>query len=371
MQLAMSETRAKYPLSEVKIWKKTYGSVNMLFAMQLLGFAIGLALIFGLSGISKSNSALFSLGWIVLNVLVSLAVFAGYYWWQRWYFFTYFYDLGADHLTIRKGTLTPREITVPYPRIQDVYVDQDLFDRVFGLYDVHLSTATQTSGMEAHIDGLGKAAADGLRAELLGLIHSKQGTSRSVGNRSVAMTTKVSKKAASNVEVTEKRYPIQKKWIIYSLVSRLISGIFAVLIFIPIYYYLRSIDVAVSVESKIKFFGAFGFVVISSLVSTISLPLWVMNFHYALEDENITIRSGIIAKSVRNIRYGVIQDVLINQGLLDRILGLSSLTIENAAQGGLKITIPGLLDADAKTMKQLIQKRMQENSSNEAQTGGL
>ena len=46
-------------------------------------------------------------------------------------------------------------------------MDQNLLDRFFGLYDVHLSSATASSGMEAKIDGVEKEAADGLRAMLL------------------------------------------------------------------------------------------------------------------------------------------------------------------------------------------------------------
>lgn len=78
-----------------------------------------------------------------------------------------------DYLVIKKGPITPKEITIPWERIQDVYVDQDIFDRIFGLYDVHLSTATFTSGMQAHIDGVEKEAADGLREELLEKIKNR------------------------------------------------------------------------------------------------------------------------------------------------------------------------------------------------------
>lgn len=89
------------------------------------------------------------------------------YLYQRWYFAVYFYDLTNDFIQIKKDPITPREITIPYERIQDIYVDQDLLDRIFGLYDVHLSSATISSGIAAHIDGVEKQAADGLRAILL------------------------------------------------------------------------------------------------------------------------------------------------------------------------------------------------------------
>src|SRR5262249_20790193 len=118
--------------------------------------------------------------WLVLVGLVWLV-----YLYQRWYFATYFYELDADFIQIRKGPITPREITIPYERIQDVYVDQDLLDRMLGLYDVHISSATMASGMQAHIDGVEKQAADGLRAKLLAVVKERIGSNRAMGQPGV------------------------------------------------------------------------------------------------------------------------------------------------------------------------------------------
>ena len=85
----------------------------------------------------------------------------------------YFYDLTNDFIVIRKGVLTPKEINVPYERVQDIYKDQDILDRIFGLYDVHISSATISSGLSAHIDGVEKPAAEGLRDLLLKTVQNK------------------------------------------------------------------------------------------------------------------------------------------------------------------------------------------------------
>ncbi len=78
---------------------------------------------------------------------------------QYLYFKTYYYNLKSDIIVIRKGVFRPNEIAIPYNRIQDVFVDRDLFDLIFGLYDVHISSATVISGLEAHIDGVANANA--------------------------------------------------------------------------------------------------------------------------------------------------------------------------------------------------------------------
>lgn len=115
------------------------------------------------------GSGAFFIALLVLVALAAATILVNYLY-QSWYFDTYYYDLHPDYIVIRKNPITPREITIPYERIQDVYVDQDIFDRLFGLFDVHLSSATISSGMEAHIDGLEKPTADGLRAALLQIV---------------------------------------------------------------------------------------------------------------------------------------------------------------------------------------------------------
>lgn len=173
MQIATSETRKRFPLSTKKILKKTVGGAVVLIALVVLLSAV----------LGPVAFIIPSIGTVPMRAIVSVAalsVLAGVivvllfvYLYQRWYFAVYFYDLTPDFVIIRKGPITPREITIPYERVQDVYVDQDIFDRLLGLYDVHLSSATVASGAQAHIDGVEKPAADGLRALLLDTVSKK------------------------------------------------------------------------------------------------------------------------------------------------------------------------------------------------------
>ena len=180
MQIAQSKTREQFPLSYKKIIKKTMAStiaitILLLVIWGFLAFMLGSV---GQDAIGWLGAATFGIfGFLFVVILLT-------YLYQRWYFAVYFYDLTPDFIQIKKGPITPREITIPYERIQDVYVDQDLLDRIFGLYDVHLSSATVSSGMEAHIDGVEKQAADGLRGILLETV--KQRISK---NRGAPATT--------------------------------------------------------------------------------------------------------------------------------------------------------------------------------------
>lgn len=176
MEITTSPTREKYPLSSKKIIKKTITSViGWSFLLIFLLFMVGGAGIGIASDNNQDPSIIFGIliftlfgFFFLLGVIAVLS-----YLYQRWYFAVYFYDILDDYIVIKKGPIAPKEITIPWERIQDVYVDQDILDRMFGLFDVHLSTATITSGMQAHIDGVEQQAADGLREALLEKVRSR------------------------------------------------------------------------------------------------------------------------------------------------------------------------------------------------------
>ncbi|HLC94825.1 MAG TPA: PH domain-containing protein [Patescibacteria group bacterium] len=180
MQIAQSKTREQFPLSYKKIIKKTMASTIVITILLLVIWGF-LAFMLGSIGQEVGGwlgTATFGIfGFLFIVILLT-------YLYQHWYFAVYFYDLTNDFIQIKKGPITPREITIPYERIQDVYVDQDILDRIFGLYDVHLSSATVSSGMEAHIDGVEKQAAEGLRGILLETVKQRISKNR-VPNTSV------------------------------------------------------------------------------------------------------------------------------------------------------------------------------------------
>jgi membrane protein YdbS with pleckstrin-like domain len=167
MEIASSETRTKYPLSNKKPIKKTVSSS--------LGLLIGVATIYSMVAIPFNiyfSNTPSTIGTVLMFILVYIVLLISQYFYEVLYFQKYYYDCTSEFVVIRKGVVSTREITIPYERIQDVYVDQDVLDRMFGLYDVHISSATVSSGFEAHIDGVEKDGANGLRQLILSSIKS-------------------------------------------------------------------------------------------------------------------------------------------------------------------------------------------------------
>ncbi len=160
MDTNLNSTRDQYPLSRKKIIKKTINTV-----VQVAFYLIPFSFFFIVIWISALHHSFQSL-WILYGVILICAAILGNVF-QRAYFRSYFYDITSDHIIIRKGVFSSSEITVAYERIQDIYMDQDVLDKMFGLYDVHISTATMSSGIEAHIDGLESESAHTLRDMLI------------------------------------------------------------------------------------------------------------------------------------------------------------------------------------------------------------
>jgi membrane protein YdbS with pleckstrin-like domain len=118
---------------------------------------------------SQGSQALFGyVGWAFLAGIVFLVLFfIARFVYEQAYLKGYYYNIASDHLIIRKGVFNITEVIIPFKNVQNVFLDQDIFDRLFRLYDVHLSTITPISGLEGHIDGLSAENASKIRDLLL------------------------------------------------------------------------------------------------------------------------------------------------------------------------------------------------------------
>lgn len=159
--------RSTIPLQKRKILKKTFNSV-----LKVLIFCGIISLFFwhwiqGSFGDVPESVANSKTYYLVLWFLaLAMLVFSRMVY-QILYFITYHYDVDGENFVIRKGVFTKREITLPFSKITDVYVDQDISDVMLGLYDVHISTPTVESGRFAHVDGLNRAGSTKLRKLIL------------------------------------------------------------------------------------------------------------------------------------------------------------------------------------------------------------
>lgn len=161
-------TIRQYPLERRKILKRYVSSE---FGKLVLWAVISVVLF--LISLSPQLSGSAFLIWIFTIVLL-VAYSIVNWWYQNQYFESYYYDIRKNFLVIKKGVFMPRETTLPFDKLQDVYLDQDFWDRLFSLWDLHVSTATISSGFHAHIDGVSKENAELMREMLLSMIKKEQ-----------------------------------------------------------------------------------------------------------------------------------------------------------------------------------------------------
>ena len=169
-------TRYTLPLTPKKVVKKTVKSVMVFLFLWSFVIFTGASIAYSL----WPNFSVILFWSIVLTFLPALALIPVFYRYQQLYFRTYYYNLKSDVMIIRKGVWAPHEIRLPYSKIQNVYVDRDLLDVVFKLYDVHLATADSASNLYAHVDGLDEENALKLRDMLLKRIEKSPKTTDGV-----------------------------------------------------------------------------------------------------------------------------------------------------------------------------------------------
>ena len=166
----MATLRERYPLENRKPLKKTIAGIFRYFLIIIfIGIYVFISLLY------KRNFELQMLNsWIIYTFVgIIILLIALKYIYEIFYMKYYFYDLVGKNLIIKKGVFSRNEITLPINRLQDVYVDQDILDRIFGLYDVHVSSATIISGNLSHIDGLNKDNAQAIKSLVLSGIHKE------------------------------------------------------------------------------------------------------------------------------------------------------------------------------------------------------
>lgn len=164
---ARQPLRITVPLQKRKLIKSSIKGIAWLFLF--LGLAVAaLFLAQAVKGIPVTT------GTIITGILIFLAGLAWEVAYPLFYFLTYHYDIDANNVIIRKGVLARREITLPFARITDVYLEQDMLDVLLGLYNVYISSPTVESGKFAHIGGLSKEGARLIRESILAGINSIQ-----------------------------------------------------------------------------------------------------------------------------------------------------------------------------------------------------
>ena len=92
--------------------------------------------------------------------------------------------------------------------------------------------------------------------------------------------------------------------------------------------------------------GYFLISTLSAVTHVVSTFLWKKHYAFDFTPENLYYRQGILNLFETHMPYSSIQDVMIQQSVLERFVGLAKVRIENAAHGG-ALSIHSLSLSDA------------------------
>ncbi len=96
--------------------------------------------------------------------------------------------------------------------------------------------------------------------------------------------------------------------------------------------------------------GVLALIALRAVINTLE----VRRLAYQVRTHDLSMRSGVITHRTASLPFARVQHVRIHRGAIERALGLATLQVSSA---GPNITIPGLADADAQRIKQLVTER--------------
>jgi putative membrane protein len=283
---------------------------------------------------------------------------------EYYYYKLYYYNFTDENAEIRKGVISRATGYVRYERLQNIYLDQDFLDRIFGLYNVHYETAGETSGFYSHVDGLTKENAEKLIA-FLNLKAKELEKSTKTKSYETQPIEEQSKIPPSQLDISETEYSRDNLPISNSvIVTR--SVLFILYILFLIFIFLGVVIVGYSRESDISNYSLYSvlrilflpFIIVLTIGIFVANYVWYNNFYFKFTKEKGEIRTKVIGQHISYLFYDRIQNVNINQGILGKIFNIYDVTIETAGEMSfLFLIIPGLSEENAKKLRDfLLQK---------------
>ena len=245
---------------------------------------------------------------------------------------------GAEELVVRRGRMFRTLVSVPYGRLQFVDVQSGPLERRFDMATVELHTASPQSG--GQIPGLPTAEAEALRERL-----AARGESQRAGSVSAVEPTPT--------PATEPAP--EPEWRHLHPLSPLLKGGIA---FIAVLAYVVS-------QQADSFFGAqrddptqghLGWAAIGVVVVLLGIiaGAWVSwRFsRFRVAASLIELRTGVLFRQHRQVRFDRIQAVDLGRPLLARLTGLSEVVVQSAGGKDSHLKLSFLTDAQAQEVRE-------------------
>jgi putative membrane protein len=281
------------------------------------GLRLGGIILFGVISSGSAGSPLAAAGIATVFVVVGLVLAVG---WEVARYRRYSYELTTDTFDIRSGILSRREREIPYERIQNVDIAQNILQRALDIAEVRIETAGG-SGSEAHLRYVGRAEADRLQNE----VSRRKGDTTGTGGTTARTPDRDRLFALSD-----------REHVVLGLVSadlRLLGLVSVALsAFAPqlARQFAPQFDIVSLFGPVLALVGIVGFWFVSGALQI----LRYYGFTLTRQGDELRYERGLLQRYTGTIPLSKVQALTLRENVLARAVGYASLSIQTAGRGG-------------------------------------
>jgi putative membrane protein len=272
-----------------------------------LGGLVAFSLVTSASAGPGPSAVVLAASVLVVGVVATLA-------WELARYRRYEYELSPDTVDIRSGVLSRREREIPYERIQNVDIAQNVVQRALGIAEVRLETAGG-SDTEAQLNCVGRSEADRLQDAI---------SRRKAGDAGTPTESEADRRTLFVLS--------DREHVVLGVVSAdlRILGLLSVLLSAVAPRLARELNPQFDIVSlfgpAIALVGIVAFWVLSAVLQVFRY----YGFTLTRRGEELRYERGLLQRYTGTIPLGKVQAVTVRENVLARALGYASLVIQTA-----------------------------------------
>ena len=153
--------------------------------------------------------------------------------------------------------------------------------------------------------------------------------------------------------------PLERKYLLTQIISNTISWLVLFTILYSIYTFSKKTIPFINEYLIYILIGFIVLIVLTIILDIIGFPIK----GFSIREKDVIYKSGLIFRKIIHIPFNRVQHCEVNQGILDRYLGLAKLKIYTAGGSKSDLTIPGMKNEDAMNLKSFILKKSDFNAT--------
>lgn len=308
------------------------------FVVRILRAAWPILLVFLFrSNKEQSNTEVLMNAVVLIGGLFSLGVSVIAY-------FRYFFHLEDDQLVIQKGVFNRSLTKLPFERIQNLYIEQNVLHRLLGVVSLRVDSAG-SSGHEVTIDALERGDAEAMRAFVLEQKQEESAPSAEASGPALAMQSLVLRLTFDDllkIGVTQNHL---------ATAGVIVGTVFGFLFTVAGAFEQDMVKTLIERWPMLQP-GFWGFLILAAILFIVAFFLTLIRTvtqHYDLQffesREGFQLKAGLFNRREASMQKSKIQLIRWADNPLRRLLGLYRVSIHQAISGSERaaeqIAIPG------------------------------